>query len=478
MLAMRCFGSDSARRTLALACEEVDVTEVEDPDVNGAEAIVALENNRYSSKNSNNNHNDYNYNYAFGDVDGIADSNDNEQNNDNYNYNYNKAAAKWQHQAALLQQQKLYGNPIHSIYDFSRSQPQSQQQQQKQQQQQQRREFDDDPENTGNDFRLQLSDLNAAFQGVGRFVVEHQNPEQDQEQDSDNSSSNSNSNSQPQPEEELLLERRSRISRREPEAGQQQLYDNEYAAAAVQAGAPDARVDIEGEEDYAVAAEGQDVDEDADELSEQLPYGIQNVRKRRVRSVMPPAQQLLAPGPNSDEVTYQSLCPTNRVTVKLDSGEYRPNHYVEVTCAHNYAPQPPRVHNYDYVYRGNDLLRALLAERGEKREICSAIGFACIQLNRTIHLIRLNDASGCWESETRTVPSGCECMWPKHSYGDIGFYHQTQKRGRGGVRGRVAPNLDYKPGVGYRQLTVRARSPKAGPRSRRDDFGYESYELN
>ncbi|BFG05874.1 uncharacterized protein DMAD_04510 [Drosophila madeirensis] len=454
MLAMRCFGSDSSRRTLALACEEVDVTEVEDPDVDGdrAEAIVALENNRYSSKNNNNNkynsnHNDYNYNYAFGDVDGTADSNDNEQNNDNYNYNYNKAAAKWQHQAALLQQQKLYGNPIHSIYDFSRSQPQPQHQQQ---QQQQRR--------------------------VGRFVVEHQNPEQDQEQDSDNSSSKNkgDSNSQPQ-QEELLLERRSRISRRQPEAGQQQLYDNEYAAA-VEAGAPDARVDIEGEEDYAVAAEGQDVDEDADELSEQLPYGIQNVRKRRVRSVMPPAQQLLAPGPNSDEVTYQSLCPTNRVTVKLDSGEYRPNHYVEVTCAHNYAPQPPRVHNYDYVYRGNDLLRALLAERGEKREICSAIGFACIQLNRTIHLIRLNDASGCWESETRTVPSGCECMWPKHSYGDIGFYHQTQKRGRGGVRGRVAPNLDYKPGVGYRQLTVRARSPKAGPRSRRDDFGYESYD--
>lgn len=41
-------------------------------------------------------------------------------------------------------------------------------------------------------------------------------------------------------------------------------------------------VDIEGEEDYAVGTK------DADELSDQLPYGIQNVRKRRVRSVMPP----------------------------------------------------------------------------------------------------------------------------------------------------------------------------------------------
>ncbi|XP_026840615.1 uncharacterized protein LOC6590289 [Drosophila persimilis] len=438
MLAVRCFGSGSSRRTLALACEEVDAT-----DGDALEAAVALENNRYSSNNNN-------YNYAFGDVGGIADSNDNELNNDNYNYN--KAVAKWQQHQGLLQQQKLYGNPIYSIYDFSRSQPQ--------QRQQLRREFDDDPVNAGNDFRLQLSDLNAAVQGVGRFVVEHHNsPDQDNDKDNDNSSSsssenNADSNSQPQ-QRELLLERRSRISRREPEEGQPELYDNEYAAAA----------------DYAVAAE------DADELSEQLPYGIQNVRKRRVRSVMPPAQQLLAPSPNSDEVTYQSLCPTNRVTVKLDSGDYRPNHYVEVTCAHNYAPQPPRVHNYDYVYRGNELLRALLAERGEKREICSAIGFACIQLNRTIHLIRLNDASGCWESETRTVPSGCECMWPKHSYGDIGFYHQTQKR-HGGVRGRVAPTIDYRPGVGYRQLTVRARSPKAGQRSRRDDLGYESYEMN
>lgn len=46
----------------------------------------------------------------------------------------------------------------------------------------------------------------------------------------------------------------------------------------------DDSVDIEGEEDYAVATT-----KDADELSPQLPYGIQNVRKRRVRSVMPPA---------------------------------------------------------------------------------------------------------------------------------------------------------------------------------------------
>ncbi|XP_064542352.1 uncharacterized protein LOC135431268 isoform X2 [Drosophila montana] len=251
----------------------------------------------------------------------------------------------------------------------------------------------------------------------------------------------------------------------------------------------DDSVDVEGEEDYAVATP-----KDADELSPQLPYGIQNVRKRRVRSVMPPAAAASAAAAaaqhsGSEGVTYQSLCPTKRVTVKLDNGEYRPNHYVEVTCANNYAPLPARLHNYDYNYRSNELplLRALLNERaGEKREICSATGFSCIQLNRTIHLIRLNEGSGCWESETRTVPSGCECMWPKHSYGDIASYHQAQKRFRtslNNLQARVAGgNIDYAPGVGYRQLTLRSRAPKSGAgaaRSRRSDvLDYDNYELN
>lgn len=50
-------------------------------------------------------------------------------------------------------------------------------------------------------------------------------------------------------------------------------------------------IDYEGEEDFAVARAGGQERQDADELSDQLPYGIQNVRKRRVRSVMPPALQ-------------------------------------------------------------------------------------------------------------------------------------------------------------------------------------------
>ncbi|XP_043644323.1 myb-like protein AA isoform X2 [Drosophila teissieri] len=504
ILAARCFGSGSSRRTLAMACDET------------MESTPGLKNNRYSYRSAtDNNYDDYNYKWVHGDVDvdGIADSNE-DDNNDNYNYN--KAPAKWQPQQQQQQQQKLYGNPIHSIYDrqqhLQRQQQQHEQQQQQQLEQQQQGmgvgigmglgQFDDDPENARNDFRLQLSDLNAAVQGMGRFAAPQDNQDKDQDNSNSNSNSNRNSNSnsnsngnsnikdnsninwlQPAEEQEqLLLARRSRSSN----INQRSAMDEAGAgAAAGEPGQPEYTnnelpsgglddVDIEGEEDYA----GQE--EDADELSAQLPYGIQNVRKRRVRSVMPPVP-FLGPNPSTDGVvTYQSLCPTNRVTVKLESGDYRPNHYVEVTCAHSYSPQPSRNYNYEYGYRGNELLRALLSERSEKREICSATGFSCIQLNRTIHLIRLNDASGCWESETRTVPSGCECMWPKHSYGDIAFYHQAQKR-RGGVTGlrpHAPINVDYKPGVGYRQLTLRTRNPKPAPRSRREDMGYESYDFN
>ncbi|KAH8401380.1 hypothetical protein KR009_005038, partial [Drosophila setifemur] len=487
ILAARCFDSGSSRRTLAVACE----------DEAAMESTPGLENNRYSyiysttssSTGSSTSNNNYNYQREYGDVDGIADSNESDNND---NYNYNKAPAKWlQQQQQQQQQQKLYGNPIHSIYDRQQQQQQEQQQHEQQQLEQEQQgmglgmglgEFDDDPENARNDFRLQLSDLNAAVQGVGRLAVQdHDSSNTNTNSNKINNYSEDNGNWLLRKQEELLQARRSRSSNidkrdaavdtetREP--GQAEYYDNELPSGGNNG------VDIEGEEDYAVTTEGQG--EEADELSDQLPYGIQNVRKRRVRSVMPPPQHLIGPNPATDGVvTYQSLCPTNRVTVKLDSGEYRPNHYVEVTCAHNYSPLPARVHNYEYGYRGNELLRALLSERGEKREICSATGFACIQLNRTIHLIRLNDASGCWESETRTVPSGCECMWPKHSYGDIAFYHQPQKRRGGSLRpqAHASINVDYKPGVGYRQLTLRTRNPSI-PRNRRADQGYEHFDF-
>ncbi|KAM8714374.1 hypothetical protein ACLKA7_014495 [Drosophila subpalustris] len=448
------FGGSTRRTTLALACDE---------SLAAVATTTQQQNNRYSGYYSNNNNNYNEQNNG----DGIADSKDNNVDDDNNdNYNYNKASAKWQ-----LSQQKLYGNP-QSI----------QQQQQRQQQQlerhQQQQQFVDDSEAAGNDFLLQLPDLNAAMQGADWFPA----------QDTSNNNNNNNNNdydydynvwhaTSESEREHLPLQRSSRSSYKQRQAAGNGAADIP-AGGQLNADAAADGIDFEGEEDFAVAKM------DADELSEQLPYGIQNVRKRRVRSVMPPPQYGSSSTTSGSEgVTYQSLCPTKRVTIKLDNGEYRPNHYVEVTCANTYAPLPPRLQNYDnYNYRSNELplLRAILNERaGDKREICSATGFACIQLNRTIHLIRLNEGSGCWESETRTVPSGCECMWPKHSYGDIASYHQAQKR-FSNQRARSGPIIDYTPGVGYRQLTLHSRAPKAGgavagTRSRRADLDYDNY---
>ncbi|XP_055840353.1 uncharacterized protein LOC129907894 [Episyrphus balteatus] len=138
-----------------------------------------------------------------------------------------------------------------------------------------------------------------------------------------------------------------------------------------------------------------------DEFESNLPYGIQNVR-RDLSSRSSRSQPLRMHKPKT---TFQSLCPSKRLVIPLETIEYiyRPDHYEEVTCYHSYAP------NRDYL--------------SETNKVCSEAGFTCIQLNRTVYLTRRAKGSECWESETRIVPSGCECMWPKHTFGDIITYH-------------------------------------------------------
>lgn len=193
--------------------------------------------------------------------------------------------------------------------------------------------------------------------------------------------------------------------------------------------------------------------ENEEELDLDLPYGIQNVRKRMARHKPD----------HTKSVTYQSLCPTKRIAIPLETSgyEYRPSQYIEVTCAH-YAP----AHSYEF----------------GKNRICSEAGFSCIQLNRTIHLIRRNKASGneCWESEIRIVPSGCECMWPKHDNGDIAAYHEAQKRY--GAYANVQANADYEQGEGYRQLQPQ-QSDLFGinglhRNENADGVGFEAFEYN
>ncbi|CAH0716053.1 unnamed protein product, partial [Brenthis ino] len=52
-------------------------------------------------------------------------------------------------------------------------------------------------------------------------------------------------------------------------------------------------------------------------------------------------------------------------------------------------------------------------------QICSSLGFSCVQWNKTIHLTRRRYSSDCWETKTMIIPAGCECMWPVHRLGDM-----------------------------------------------------------
>ncbi|XP_030031146.1 uncharacterized protein LOC115447985 [Manduca sexta] len=95
---------------------------------------------------------------------------------------------------------------------------------------------------------------------------------------------------------------------------------------------------------------------------------------------------------------HYPICHLERKIRKLNTNEYeyRPAYYEEVRC----------------VVSSND-------EIGATNEICSSLGFSCVQWNKTIHLTRRRYSSDCWETRTMVIPAGCECMWPVHRLGDI-----------------------------------------------------------
>lgn len=100
--------------------------------------------------------------------------------------------------------------------------------------------------------------------------------------------------------------------------------------------------------------------------------------------------------------TFQPLCPYVRNIVHLDHALYRQSSYEEINCLHSYGPEAPD---------------------SKHNKVCGGAGFACIQKNRTIILVKRKHSQNCWETEARTINSGCDCMWPKHTLGDIKDYH-------------------------------------------------------
>ncbi|XP_022832495.1 uncharacterized protein LOC111360656 [Spodoptera litura] len=95
---------------------------------------------------------------------------------------------------------------------------------------------------------------------------------------------------------------------------------------------------------------------------------------------------------------HYPICHLERKIKKLNTNEYeyRPAYYEEVRCT---------------MTSSDDI--------GDTNEVCSSLGFACVQWNKTIHLTRRRYSSDCWETSTMVIPAGCECMWPVHRLGDM-----------------------------------------------------------
>ncbi|XP_047543452.1 uncharacterized protein LOC125075766 [Vanessa atalanta] len=95
---------------------------------------------------------------------------------------------------------------------------------------------------------------------------------------------------------------------------------------------------------------------------------------------------------------HYPICHLERKIHRLNTNEYeyRPAYYEEVRCT---------------MTPGDDV--------GVTNEVCSSLGFSCVQWNKTIHLTRRRYSSDCWETKTMVIPAGCECMWPVHRLGQL-----------------------------------------------------------
>ncbi|CAK1588623.1 unnamed protein product [Parnassius mnemosyne] len=128
-------------------------------------------------------------------------------------------------------------------------------------------------------------------------------------------------------------------------------------------------------------------EEDCEEPSEVLPEYTETLQESRERGLRQLGIQ-----------KHYPICHLERKVRRLNTNEYeyRPAYYEEVRCT---------------TTSDDDV--------SVSSEICSSLGFSCVQWNKTIHLTRRRYSSDCWETKTMVIPAGCECMWPVHRLGDI-----------------------------------------------------------
>ncbi|XP_015592282.1 uncharacterized protein LOC107266376 isoform X2 [Cephus cinctus] len=127
-------------------------------------------------------------------------------------------------------------------------------------------------------------------------------------------------------------------------------------------------------------------EEDYDEEFERREQELQQL-ERNDRNLMP---------------EYRNLCEIKTRKVQLNDGdfEYQPPHYHEVFCkVHSFLEDQPTVK--------------------PAKQKCAHPGFHCVQRSRTLFMLRRAWDSECWEPFTKEIASGCDCMWPVSTLGDI-----------------------------------------------------------
>ncbi|KAK0166858.1 hypothetical protein PV327_004335 [Microctonus hyperodae] len=101
---------------------------------------------------------------------------------------------------------------------------------------------------------------------------------------------------------------------------------------------------------------------------------------------------------------YQNLCAIRTRKVQLEDSEfeYQPPHYYEIYCKNHFLDD-----------------KSLENSVKPAKQMCVHQGFHCIQRSRTLFMAKRRWTSDCWEPFTKEIPSGCDCMWPVFTLGDI-----------------------------------------------------------
>ncbi|CAK9826685.1 hypothetical protein ANTRET_LOCUS4486 [Anthophora retusa] len=100
---------------------------------------------------------------------------------------------------------------------------------------------------------------------------------------------------------------------------------------------------------------------------------------------------------------YRNLCKIVTKKVQLDDTEYeyQPPHYHEVYC------------------KSYSLIENLQHNINAPKQECVQPGFHCVQRSKTQFFVRRRWDSECWEPFVKKIASGCDCMWPVSTLGDI-----------------------------------------------------------